>query len=175
MPAGQFVADHEVRLDARCWQYEAFADLLGTWWHAAPDRRAEDEARIVAEVGRVDRDGGVRAGRRGAGRERPGHGAGGGAGGGGGGTSLLFRPLELAHVGGKPLAVQDVTLVMESAGTMGRGARRSGSGCGCWGCSACPKAVRPLNLRRERHALVRLIEGIAAAGRRPTCGCCSTG
>lgn len=27
--AGTFVADHEVRLDATCWQYEAFTDLLG--------------------------------------------------------------------------------------------------------------------------------------------------
>jgi hypothetical protein len=28
-PGGTLVADHEVRLDERCWQYEAFADLLG--------------------------------------------------------------------------------------------------------------------------------------------------
>src|SRR6266481_3495953 len=51
-PGGASVADHEVRLDAGCWQYEAFGDMLSYLrWHAAPDRRAEDEARIVAGVG----------------------------------------------------------------------------------------------------------------------------
>lgn len=50
--SGAFVADHEVRLDPGHWQYEAFADLLGYLrWHVAPDRRHEDESRIVAEVG----------------------------------------------------------------------------------------------------------------------------
>lgn len=49
---GKFLADHEVRLDKGCWQYEAFSDLLGYLsWHAAPDRWDEDEARIVGEVG----------------------------------------------------------------------------------------------------------------------------
>jgi hypothetical protein len=49
---GTFLADHEVRLDERCWQYEAFTDLLRYLsWHSAPDRRAQDEARIVGEVG----------------------------------------------------------------------------------------------------------------------------
>jgi len=44
-PGGALVADHEVRLDAGCWQYEAFGDLLSyLHWHAAPDRRAEDDA-----------------------------------------------------------------------------------------------------------------------------------
>ena len=51
-PGGALVADHEVRLDVRCWQYEAFGDLLSYLdWHAAPDRRAEDEAQIMANVG----------------------------------------------------------------------------------------------------------------------------
>jgi len=27
--AGTLIADHEVRLDATCWQHEAFTDLLG--------------------------------------------------------------------------------------------------------------------------------------------------
>ena len=49
---GAFLADHEVRLDAASWQYEAFGDLRGYLeWHCAPDRRAEDEARIVGDVG----------------------------------------------------------------------------------------------------------------------------
>ena len=50
--AGTCIADHEVRLDATCWQYEAFTDLLGYLsWHVAPDQRARDEARIVGELG----------------------------------------------------------------------------------------------------------------------------
>jgi hypothetical protein len=51
-PGGAFTADHEVRLDAGCWQFEAFGDLQGYLrWHTAPDRRVEDEAQIVAQVG----------------------------------------------------------------------------------------------------------------------------
>jgi hypothetical protein len=47
-----FVADHEVRLDPAEWQFEAFTDLPAYLrWHTAPDRRREDEARIVGEVG----------------------------------------------------------------------------------------------------------------------------
>jgi hypothetical protein len=46
------VADHDVRLDAGCWEYEAFSDLLEyLYWHVAPDRQAEDEARIIGELG----------------------------------------------------------------------------------------------------------------------------
>src|SRR6266545_1409655 len=51
-PGGRFLADHEVRLDDSCWQYEAFLDLQ-TYLkvHAAPDRRIVRETEIVAQVG----------------------------------------------------------------------------------------------------------------------------
>ena len=50
--SGALVTRHEVRLDDSCWQYEAFTDLLGYLsWHTAPGRLAEDQARIVAELG----------------------------------------------------------------------------------------------------------------------------
>ena len=87
---------------------------------------------------RVDRVAGARAGRRraGAGDARPPC-----------GSSCrrrrrncCARPLELAHVGGKPLAVQDVTLVMETGPIRATSARLA-SGCGCLGCSACPRAA----------------------------------
>src|ERR1035437_11170504 len=69
--SGELAADHEVRLDASCWQFDAFADPVGYLsWHAAPDRRTRGEARIVAELG-----GGIAA--KGLG---PGAGAGGGGG-----------------------------------------------------------------------------------------------
>lgn len=51
-PGGRFVADHEVRLDPDCWQYEAFGGLYEyLQWHVAPDRRMEHEAEIVGQVG----------------------------------------------------------------------------------------------------------------------------
>ena len=166
-PGGSLIADHEVRLDAGCWQFEAFTDLLGYLsWHVAPDRRIEDEARIVAEVGEwigTEVFGAVASALV---KERP-------------ATvrvivpaepteaqSLLFRPLELAHVGGKPLSVQDVTLVMQPGGDAGtRGAAPVGNRLRVLGLFSLPEGGQPLNLRRERHALVRLITGIAAGGR----------
>jgi hypothetical protein len=46
-PGGGFLADHEVRLDAGCWQFGAFTDLLGyLTWHVAPDWPAGDAAPI---------------------------------------------------------------------------------------------------------------------------------
>jgi hypothetical protein len=102
-PGGSLVADEEVRLDAGCWQFEAFIDLLGYLsWHVAPDRRIEDEARIVAGVGTwigtevfgavagalvEERPASVRVMVPAEAR------------------SLLFCPLELAHVDGRPLSV----------------------------------------------------------------------
>jgi hypothetical protein len=142
--AGAFVADHEVRLDASSWQYEAFGDLAGYLsWHVAPDRRRADEARIVGEVGGwigTQVLGPVAAALARLARPRPvtvrvvvpPEAASQGAG------ALLFRPLELAHVNGKPLSVQDVTLVMDAGEPAG--VASVGNGCGSWGCSACRRA-----------------------------------
>jgi hypothetical protein len=45
-------ANHEIRLDPSCWQFEAFANLVGYLsWHVAPDRRTQDEAQVVRERG----------------------------------------------------------------------------------------------------------------------------
>ena len=113
--SGAFVADHGVQLDEKCWQFEAFTDLQGyVSWRSAPDRYAEDETRIVGEVGawigaevlgpvaealvRM-RPVTVRVTVAG---DAPGE-----------AKALLFRPLELAHVNGRPLFAQDVTLVMD--------------------------------------------------------------
>jgi hypothetical protein len=160
--AGAFVAEHEVRLDAASWQFEAFTDLEGYLsWHAAPDRRAEDEDRIVAELGTwigsqvlgpvadalaerrpvtvrvlVSQDAGDA--KRGAVAEGATRGKSAEAAAAAAGAmaeraaadALLSRPLELAHAHGKPLAVQDVTLVMQPEagdGTQGHGARGHGS------------------------------------------------
>ena len=50
---GAFIADQQVRLNQGDWEYEAAEDLPKyISWHASPDERyAEDEARIVGDVG----------------------------------------------------------------------------------------------------------------------------
>jgi hypothetical protein len=166
-PGGGLLADHEVRLDTGCWQFEAFADLQGyLYWHVAPDRRAEDEARIVAGVGQwigAEVFGPVAAAMVGARPAtvrvvvpaEPGE-----------ARALLFRPLELAHVGGRPLAVQDVTLVMQGAGEPdGGGVAGVGERLRVLGLFSLPEGGQPLNLRRERHALVRQLAAVGAVGR----------
>lgn len=149
--AGGFLADHEVRLDPASWQYEAFADLQHyVSWHAAPDRYREDEARIVAGLGswvgaRVFgppiADALARAARRGPVTVRvivPPE-----------ARRLPFRPLEVAHVHGRPLAGQDITLVMQTGSADGPapavGRLR------VLGLFSLPEGGQPLNLRRERH------------------------
>jgi len=50
--SGALIADHDVRTDVSSWHYEAFTDLeyyISSF--ATPDRHAEDETRIVTEVG----------------------------------------------------------------------------------------------------------------------------
>ena len=145
---GAFVADHEVRLDPAAWEYEAFTDLTGYLsWHAAPDRRTEDEARIVGELGAwigsqvlgpvadalaARRPATVRVVVRAEAAE------------------LLYRPLELAHTGGKPLAVQDVTLVLETGSDTAPEPMPVGERLRVLGLFSLPEGGRSLNLRRER-------------------------
>jgi tetratricopeptide (TPR) repeat protein len=162
--SGALVADHEVRLDASSWQFEAFADLVGYLsWQAAPDRQVRDEARIVAGLGEWIGSavfGTIVAAMK---RARPvtvrvtvPAGA----------EELLARPLELAHVGGKPLAEQDVTLVMETdRGDRAGGASPVGDRLRVLGLFSLPEGGQSLNLRRERYSLVQLIQRIAAKGK----------
>lgn len=162
-PGGRFVDDHDVRLNESEWQYEAFRDLRGyVALHAAPDQRLADEARIVADVGRW-------AGDRVLGRLGPAlmaarpvtvrvvvpEQAG----------EVMFCPLELAHAGGRPIAVQGVTLVMQPGGQAVRPAAPVGERLRVLGLFSLPDGERPLNSRRERHALVQLFAEIGAAGR----------
>jgi tetratricopeptide (TPR) repeat protein len=167
-PDGRFVADHEVRLDPDCWQYEAFGGLHEyLQWRVAPDRRVEHEAEIVGQVGEwvgtevlgcvgpalvAKRPVAVRvvipvapaAARH-----------------------LMSFPLELAHVHGRPIAVQDITLVMQlGAGRAIGGASRTSDRLRVLGLFSVPDGERPLNLRRERQVFLSLFREIAAAGGR---------
>ncbi|MFF3375774.1 CHAT domain-containing protein [Streptomyces sp. NPDC002680] len=164
-PDGEVLARHEVRLDPTGPLYEAFLDLPGHLRrHAPPDVRAAREREIVREVGawigaevlgpvapallaaapavvRVVVPTDVPGARR-----------------------LMSVPLELAHADGRPLAVQDVTLVTQWGA--GRAAEeRDGGPVRVLALFSLPEGSRALNLRRERLALTRLFTEAADAGR----------
>jgi tetratricopeptide (TPR) repeat protein len=160
---GAFIKDHEVRLNPSDWQFEAFTDLTGYLsWHVAPDRRREDEARIVTEVGEWIGAQVLGPVAQALLKKRP-------------ATAtvtvpdnardLLFRPLELAHADGKPLSVQDVTLVMQPAGTVPAAPAPASGRLRVLGLFSLPEGGQPLNLRRERHSLVQLVQRIHAQGK----------
>ncbi|HXL93926.1 MAG TPA: hypothetical protein VN969_33750 [Streptosporangiaceae bacterium] len=128
---GNPLADHEVALDADAPQVRAFEDVYGyVRTYAAPDRRAQDEARLVNDLGawagRVllgERVGAVIVAA----------------------APVTVRvtadfamrwPLELAHVDGRPLAARgDVALVYGAGGQGRAGSLRSGTRYGCLRCS----------------------------------------
>jgi len=165
--SGSFIADHEVRVDERSSQYEAFIDLeYYISSYAAGDRYAEAEARIVAEVGQwlgSEVFGHIAEALARAARRAP--------------VTvrvvvpedarfLLFRPFELAYVEGRPLAAQDVTLVMQTANDDGAdNAVPVGSRLRVLGLFSLPEGEQALNLRRERHALVQMIRRVAGRGK----------
>ena len=173
---GTLLAEHEVRLDPESWQFEAFTDLHQYMWHAAPDRFAADAARIIAKTGdwiAAEVLGApvtgalVRA--RSAGPVTvlavvP--------------PPLLSAPLGLARADGMPLALQEITFVVDSRtippGSPGlplsgilspAPAVPEGDRLRVLGLFSLPEGSHSLNLRRERDSLVRLIEGIAGAGK----------
>ena len=80
-------------------------------------------------------------------------------------AELLYRPLELAHARGKPLAVQDVTLALEAGRDAVPEPVPVGERLRVLGLFSLPEGGRSLNLRRERAELVRLMHGIAATGK----------
>jgi hypothetical protein len=167
-PGGKYLADHQVDLAGSGWEFEAFTDLPGYLrWHLAPDRRLEQEADIVAQVGAWAGDrvfgpvGAAMMAQRGPVMVRvvvpedpP------------DARQVLFWPLELAHVEGKPLAAEGVTLVMDPSGAdvvtdLPPVAERLR----VLGLFSLPVGGRPLNLRRERQALVRMFSELAGTGR----------
>jgi hypothetical protein len=167
------VAEHQVRLDPSAWQFEAFVtDLAGYLaWQVAPDRREQDEARMVAQLGEWIGDqvlgpvsGALLARHPVAVRVVVPPAA----------EALLSRPLQLGHAGGRPLAVQGVTLVMTPLakaplGSAGAGEVPAKAPVGerlrVLGLFSLPEGGQALNLRRERHELVELIHRIDAAGK----------
>lgn len=167
-----FLADHAVRLDPNSWEFEAFADLRGYLLnHALPGRYSEDEEQIVTDLGKWIgaevlgkdvTDTLVRATVHGPVTVRvivPDD-----------AQDLLFRPLELAHAGGRPLFAQGVTLVTETGPTANSTLATSNGVPDeqprrLLGLFSLPEGDQPLNLRRERHNLVGLVSSLASTDR----------
>ena len=162
-PRGQVLATHEVKLDPHAWEFGASLDLYAyIEKHAPPDRREAEEKRLVHEIGRW-------LGENVLGEIGPKILA--------SGTpvtvrvvvpgdpkaeGLQFLPLELAHVDGKPLALQDVSLVFEVTGDTSRD-DRSGKNerLRMLAVFSLPVGESALNLRHERHQLQTRIRSIA--------------
>jgi hypothetical protein len=160
---GEVIADHEVRLDTGCWQYEAFTDMRGyLQWHVAPDRRVQQETQIVREVGewigeyvlgpiaqamlaRAPATVVVTLPQV--------------------ATSIAYAPLELAYVGAAPLVAHWINLIWQFNGDEHTHVPPVSDRLRVLGLFSLPEGGQPLNLRRERYALVRLLNGIAAEGR----------
>jgi hypothetical protein len=166
-PAGAFLADHEVRLDTGCWQFEAFTGLAQYLrWRVSPERRVAHEAEIVAGVGTWigEQVLGPVAAAMAAARPAtvrvvvpadPPEAA-----------QLMYLPLELGYSGGRPLAARQVTVVMQRGPDDPAPATPPvGERLRVLGLFSMPTEGRPLNLHRERQALVRLFSEIGGQGR----------
>jgi hypothetical protein len=161
-PGGGFVADHQVVLDPGEPGYEAFTDLYGYLrWRADPEDRVASEAALVAASGRwigerVFGAVGPALAARAPAVVRvmvPGP-----------ARVVAFRPLELAEAGGRSLAAQGVTLVMQVGDrTAGGGKRPVGARLRVLGLFSLPEGGggAALNLRRERFELARLVQDVA--------------
>lgn len=155
---GSFLADFEVRLDSAAWQYEAFSDLTA-WlkWRAAPDHRLESEAQIVTALGEwvgtevIGEIGPALVERSpctvvvSVPREA---------------ELLAYRPLELGHVDGKPLALQGVSTVF-STGVSRDDLAPIDDRLRMLSVFSLPTDASALNLRRERFGLGALVREIA--------------
>ncbi len=80
---------------------------------------------------------------------------------------LAFRPWELAHVGGVPLAARgDVALVFDLPGLAGVAKAPVGDALRMLAVFSLPTATSALALRRERYELSRLVRRVGARERR---------
>ena len=165
---GEVLATHDVSLDSAAAEYEGFADLYDyLHWHAAPDRQRADASRLVAGVGRwigahvFGEVAAAIAARATAGpvvvRVRIPDEA----------RVLFARPLELAYVNDRPLALRDVSLVLEPAEqvtSLPEGAAPLEGRLRILAIFSLPESEMALGLRHERHRLEQLIGRIRDSG-----------
>ena len=164
-PSGHVLAEHRVRIDPGCWQYQALFDLDHyVRSHSSLIRRAEQEAEIVYAVGTwigenllgTIAPALVSSGPAVVRVEIPPE-----------ATQLAFLPLELCYYGAQPLALQDVTLVMCPAppnSTNDSGV--AGDSIRILGLFSLPTGTRPLHLRKERRMFLNLFERLRDTGKR---------
>jgi CHAT domain len=157
---GLLLADHAVDVSAQAAELAVFADLYEhVRWHAAPDRRAADEARFVGQagewagrvllgdlVGRAIVDAAPVTVNVSAAGE------------------VLQWPLELAHVDGEPVVARgDVSFVYDiNPGTAPRVKAEVSDVLRVLAVFSLPAQLGVVALRRARYELSRLIRRIAA-------------
>ncbi|MFI6564043.1 CHAT domain-containing protein [Streptomyces sp. NPDC050534] len=166
---GEFLADHEVDLDAPGGRdapgWEGFTDL--EWflrWRAAIDRRLEHEAELLSDVGEWITEWalGRSVARELARRPGPVHlvvppGP---------AQMLAYRPWQAAQVHGRTLAESRVTFVTDPLGRPPTMKRPVGEKLRMLAAFSLPEDTTALNLRRERYALARLVNDIAEVNNR---------
>jgi hypothetical protein len=155
--SGTPLADHPVVLDPGASETRAFEDLYRHLrWRADPDRRVESEAELLTHLGAWlgQHALGEAVGRRIADAapvtvriQAP--------------EFLWYRPLELAHVDGVPLARRGVSLVYK-IGTPGGGKAPVGERLRMVALFSLPTETTALALRRERYELSRMVRRLAA-------------
>lgn len=157
---GRFLADHEVKLDPADSLYRGFADLP-RYLHNQPPNRPEEET--LAELGAWM--GAHAFGRVGekllAYEQRPARvvlvrvpaAA----------QELLFRPLELAHLGGRPLVERGFRFIYTLAAPPSRPTTRKAitGSLRFLAVFSLPCDASPLNLRRERYEIQRQLRQFA--------------
>lgn len=161
--AGNFLADHEVRLDERAAEYRGFTDLPGyLTYYGGADEEIRPHADLLEELGAwlgVQVFGGLRA-------------------------KLLDQqtfpatpvhvhlppeaqhlvqaPLELAHLDGQPLARQGIRFIYRvEAGQHATAAKPADGPLRVLAVFSLPDDASPLNLRRERYQLKQLLDTLA--------------
>lgn len=162
---GGFLADHLVALDRTAPAYGGFVDLI-SWLDtfAARDDWRESARRLVTELGVwIGREvlgpigpAILRAGTPAVVRVVIPEDA----------SALLHRPFELGHVGGQPLALHDVSLILESGRPKGAAKQAAGDRLRILAVFSLPDTRAPLGLRRERYLLKQLVDEVRQTRRR---------
>ncbi|MBU0510579.1 MAG: CHAT domain-containing protein, partial [Chloroflexi bacterium] len=157
---GRFLADHEVNLDPRESVYRGFVDLPGYLKYYTP---ARSESLLLNELGRWMGEqvfGGI-AGKLLAYEQKPARVV---------GVrvppeaqDLLFRPYELAHIEGTPLAARGFRFIYSLTPGTASPTKSTGSpgSLRFLAVFSLPHGASPLNLRRERFQIKRLLHAIA--------------
>ena len=158
--SGRFLQDQEVELDANDPNYFYFLNLQSYLdSHSSPDNRKEEQRQLLSEVS-------AWIGSKVLGRVAewlgecqtpvtvrvlvPPEAIG-----------LIYHPLELAKVNDKPLALGDLSLVFEKAGSRPLTHQPIGERLRMLALFSLPTDEEPLAMRRERYKLIRLINRTA--------------